>query len=76
MVGWNYPPIGNLHDMIIESKLHPLTCLATLNGREKKDLLAKGVVLCKTLRNKPELLDTVGVSDLHAKKVMEEIGNL
>lgn len=23
MIGWNYPPKGNLHDMIIEAKLHP-----------------------------------------------------
>ena len=25
MIGWNYPPRGNLHDMLLEHKLHPIT---------------------------------------------------
>lgn len=76
MIGWNYPPVGNLHDMILESKLHPLTCLVNLNGREKKGLLSQGVVLCKTLTEKPDLLYSVGINDYKAKKVLEEIATL
>ena len=73
MIGWNYPPIGNLHDMILESKLHPLTCLVNLNGREKKALLDQGVVLCKTIILNPDLLDAVSVSLDKKAKVLEEI---
>jgi hypothetical protein len=73
MIGWNYPPIGNLHDMILESKLHPVTCLASLNGREKKSLLDKGVVLCKTLLENVEILTAIGLNDLKMKKVLDEI---
>ena len=76
MVGWNYPPIGNLHDMIIESKLHPLTCLVSLNGHEKKVLLDKGVVLCKTLVENPDLLEVTGLKDDEREKVLEEIKSL
>jgi hypothetical protein len=68
MIGWNYPPRGNLSDMIIEAKLHPLTCLMSLNGHEKKELLDQGIVLCKTLLAKPELIPG------HVRdKVLEEI---
>ncbi len=76
MIGWNYPPVGNLNDMIIESKLHPLTCLVSLNGREKKALLDKGIVLCKTLVLNPVLLDEAGVSKEKQVKVIEEIDSL
>ena len=76
MIGWNYPPIGNLHDMIIESKLHPLTCLVSLTGREKTALLDQGVVLCKTVAENPDLLYVIGLNDAKSKKAMEEIKSL
>ncbi|MEQ1561175.1 MAG: restriction endonuclease [Nitrospira sp.] len=76
MIGWNYPPTGNLHDMILESKLHPLTCLVNLNGREKKELLAQGIVLCKSIKDNQKLLEDIGVDEDKIKKVMDEINAL
>jgi len=76
MIGWNYPPVGNLHDMILESKLHPLTCLVSLNGREKKELLDNGIVLCKSILENPDLLITIGLSSSESNKVIEEIQSL
>jgi hypothetical protein len=73
MIGWNYPTHGNLHDMILEEKLHPLTCLGTLNGREKKALLDHGIVLCKTISDNPSLLEVAGLTDNEKEKVLEEI---
>lgn len=73
MVGWMYPPEGNLHDMIIESKLHPLTCLTSLKGREKKVFLEKGIVLCKTLKENQELFSMIALEPARIKKVLEEI---
>ncbi len=76
MIGWNYPPVGNLHDLILESKLHPLTCLVSLNGREKKALLDQGVVLCKTLVENAGLLTAIGLSKEDIEKVIKEIDSL
>jgi hypothetical protein len=76
MIGWNYPPMGNLHDMILESKLHPLTCLTTLNGREKKALLDKGIVLCKTILEKGNLLEEIGLTGEKIESVIQEINSL
>ncbi len=73
MIGWNYPPVGNLHDMIVEAKLHPLTCLTSMNGHEKKLFLDQGIVLCKTLRENPELLSGEGFNEVKSKKIVEEI---
>lgn len=76
MIGWNYPPKGNLHDMVIEAKLHPVTCLTSLTGREKKFLLSQGLVLCKSVIENPSLLTLMGLSPVKAQKVMEEINLL
>jgi hypothetical protein len=76
MIGWNYPPVGNLHDMILESKLHPVTCLSSLNGREKKELLDKGVVLCKSILENQDLLVSIGLNGSKSQKVIEEIESL
>lgn len=76
MIGWNYPPVGNLHDIILEAKLHPLTCLVSLNGHEKKMLLDQGVVLCKTIFENQNLLDVIGLKENKKNEVLEEIGSL
>jgi ATP cone domain/Restriction endonuclease len=76
MIGWNYPPVGNLHDMILESKLHPLTCLLSLNGREKKYLLDKGVVLCKTILLNQDILLELGFNAPKIQKIIDEIESL
>ncbi len=76
MIGWNYPPEGNLHDLILKTKLHPITCLTSLSGREKKALLEQKIVLCKTLSESPELLDTLNINAHKRNVVLEEIANL
>lgn len=76
MIGWNYPPKGNLHDMILETKLHPITCLTSLNSREKKELLNNGVVLCKSIVSNPSTLAFIGLPASKIKKVIAEIEDL
>lgn len=73
MIGWNYPPTGNLHDMILEAKLHPLTCLVSMEGMHKKELLTRGIVLCKTISDNPQLLLDIGVDQFTSQKILEEI---
>lgn len=62
LIGWNYPRVGNLHDMIEDASLHPVTCLTTLSGLEKKNLMEQGVVLCKSMREGDEPLLAAGLS--------------
>jgi hypothetical protein len=74
LISWVYPESGNLLDMIEETKLHPVTCLTTLTPSEKRELLARDIVLCKTIYEKRQLLKELGYSDEKIFKVMEEIG--
>ncbi len=76
LVGWNYPEKMNLHDMIEEEKLHPVTCLTTLSDTEKRTLLTSGIVLCSTIKEKPEVLQKFLGPSLDQTKVLTEINEL
>ena len=76
LIGWNYPKQGNLQDMIVDSGLHPLTCLTSLSASQKKMLLMRGIVLCKSLKEDAAILRSIGLNSLKADKVIQEISTL
>ncbi len=73
IVGWNYPLDGNLHDMIESAEVHPLTCLHSLSEHDKKTLIQKGIVLCKTLQKDPNILKELRLSEANIEAINEEI---
>ncbi len=76
LIGWNYPKQGNLQDLILDGDLHPLTCLTSMSQSQKSLLLNRGVVLCKTVKEDPTLLRSIGFNEEKTKKVLEEIDQL
>ncbi len=76
LIGWNYPKQGNLQDLIVDSDLHPLTCLTSLSQSQKKLLLGRGIVLCKNIKEDSSILRSIGLNDEKSKKVLEEINEL
>ena len=75
LIGWNYPNTGNLHNMIEDFNLHPITALTTLTGSEKRDLLSQGIVLSKQLSDRT-ILKTAGIKDAKIDTVLQEIKEL
>jgi hypothetical protein len=76
VVGWNYPLDGNLHDLIEEAGLHPLTCLRSLSDHDKKTLLGQGIVLCKSLIEADTLLQSIGLAEDNIQAVKDEIRHI
>lgn len=72
-VGWNYPDKGNLHDMITETDLHPVTILESLSGAQKKILLEDNIVLLKYIQEDSSLLGKLGLSSEKTQEVLDEI---
>ena len=73
MVGWNYPTSGNLHTIIEQYKLHPITCVTSLTHQQKMDLVGRNVIVCADIVKRPELLNEVGIrSDADAQKILAE----
>lgn len=76
VIGWNYPKNGNLQDMILEAKAHPISCLTTINSSKRNLLIDKDIILCKDLSKQIGALKKIGMSDDEVSKVSEEIGIL
>lgn len=76
LLSWDYPKNQSLKDWIEISGLYPLTSLNSLKQKEKKALLDQGVVLCKSLKYKPELLARFNLSAYRRKNILQELNTL
>ncbi len=76
MIGWNYPEKGNLQDMIEDGDLHPITCLTSLSHGQKADLLNRGIVLCKTIKQDLSVLNSLGIGEKERRELIAEINSL
>ena len=73
MIGWNYPSSGNLHTIIEEFKLHPVTCVTSLTFQHKRDLVGRNIITCADLIKRPEILKEIGIrSEEEAAKMIHE----
>lgn len=72
LIGWNYPAKGNLHDIISEHSLFPITCLSSLSHQQKKDLIDRNVLVCTDIPRNLDILKEVGVKDEDVHRVVEE----
>lgn len=75
LIGWNYPTQGNLHNMIEDFNLHPITALTVLSSSEKRNLLSQGIVLSKQLSDK-NVLKNAGIKDAKIDAILQEIKEL
>lgn len=76
LLGWDFPERNSLKAMIEASGLYPITCLASMNQKEKQLLLERNVVLCREIRDDREILDRLGMKDLRKTKVLAEIDQI
>src|SRR3990167_3337015 len=76
LVGWNYPERGNLHDLIMETKTLPITCISQLNQTQKQSLLNQGIVLSDSIAKNPQVLKSLGLKDEKIEHILHEIQGL
>lgn len=76
MLSWDYPAGKGLKDVIDKTGLYPITCLATLSHHEKYMLLQQGVVLCRTLIEKPAHLSAANITGLRYQIALTEARHL
>jgi hypothetical protein len=69
VVSWNYPNGGSLREMVDNSKLHPITCLNTLETFTRNILLQKGVIFCKDVEKEKQIFK----NKESFEKVMNEV---
>ena len=72
MISWDYPLKGNLYDLIHDTKLHPLTTVASLSNNQKARLIEKDIITANYLCEQPHMLKEVGITGNSAKKIIKE----
>lgn len=73
---WDYPAKDNLKDLIDKYKLYPISCLNSITRREKELLLDQGIVLCRELATKSDLLAEINVSAARISNIISEAMSL
>ena len=76
LIGWNYPAKGNLHDLIQEAGVHPITSLSSFSATDKRHLMEAGVILCRDLRDKKEKIAALGISPDRLTAALSESARL
>lgn len=72
LISWDYPEEGSLKRMIDKAGLHPVTTLTPLSNKEKQMLLDEDIVLCRTIREQPNMLDQFPFNDKMKDKIIRE----
>ena len=72
MISWDYPEGDSLKDMILEYGLHPVTSLSTLTRAQKSELLSRGIVLCRTICDHPDVLRQFLPENTNSYRILKE----
>lgn len=72
LVSLDFPGKGSLREMIEDTGLYPLTCLTSLTLQEKKQLLERGIILCRDVCHNPTHLQQLGIQQSRVKEILEE----
>lgn len=75
ILSWDYPQTRGLSAMIEEAGVHPVTALTTLSDGEKRRLLDKKIVLCKSIST-AHILEEYGVAPQKIASVIDEANRL
>jgi hypothetical protein len=76
LISWDHPKDKTLQDYIEEAGIYPITALPSLTMREKQALLMNGVVLCKDMPEKRDVLRAAGIAPHKIETIIEEGVNL
>ena len=76
LLSWDYPKDKNIKSLVDQNALYPITCLTTLDGKQKQKLLEKKCVLVKELFNNQNLLDILELNQGRKSEVLKEAKEL
>ena len=72
LIGWNYPAKDNLHNVLEQNGLHPVTCITLLTTEQKRNLIGRDILFCADVISRPMVLNDIGVKGDEARRVLDE----
>jgi len=72
LMSWRYPHGHSLAELIDETGLHPVTAITKLTKRQKDYILSHGLVLCREVESKKDVLKHAGVRGKKLEQIVAE----
>jgi Holliday junction resolvase-like predicted endonuclease len=72
LMSWRYPRGKSLAELIDKTGLHPVTAITKLSKRQKDVILSKGLILCREVENKQEILKQAGIRGKKLEQIVVE----
>lgn len=76
LLSWDYPAGKGLKDIIDQEKIYPVTVLHNLTKNQKQNLMDRGIVICRQIMEKKEVLDEFQLPERQYKNLMKELENI
>lgn len=76
LLSWDYPKNKSIKNLVDQNVLYPITCLTTLDSKQKQKLLEKRCVLVKELFNNESLLNVLELKQEKKSEVLKEAKEL
>ncbi len=76
MLSWDFPQEKSLKSMVESLELFPVTVLTSLSSKQKQQILASNIVLCRQLVENSQVLNEIGLSKSKKDSVMKELESL
>ncbi len=76
MVSWDFPKKSSLKYLVEKHRIFPITVLTHLTKKHKEFLLENGIVICRQLIKKPNMLDQFSMTDKKRELIIKEANEL
>ena len=75
-LSWDTPDKNSLRQLIDHTGLYPVTCLTTLSGAEKDQLMILDIIMAQEIPARVSDLLAIGLSQNRIKNVLKEVSEL
>ncbi len=76
LISWRYPSGSGLVDLIEETGLHPVTAIVSLTKKQKRYIINNGLVVCREVETKKDVLEKIGVKGKKLKQIIKEANEI
>jgi hypothetical protein len=76
LLSWDYPKTNNLHDRIQRAGIYPITVLTSITQAQAETLIARNVILCRDILEKPHILRHLHLTTKKQEALMQEVTEL
>ena len=76
LLSWDYPKDKNIKSLVDQNALYPITCLTSLDGKQKQKLLEQKCLLVKEMFNDQNILNSLNLNEEKKAEVLKEAKDL